>query len=62
MKFQVFGHFVVGFAGQDFVIVVLHEGCDGDVFGTAAHAIAAAGAEFVHILRDVLTDPLEVFL
>ncbi len=62
MNVQTFGHFAVGLADEDFLVVVLHIRSNRDIFGTSAHAIAAAGAEAVHIFGDVAANALDIVL
>ena len=60
LKMQLFGHLLIGFAGQQLVIVVLHKRCDRNILRTGVHAVLAARAQAIHIFRDMLLNPLPI--
>ena len=63
LKYHLLCHLFVGFVLQQLCIVGLHVVCDGDVLrAQVIHAIATAGAQRVHVFRDVLFYAVDVGL
>lgn len=60
--FYLIEHFFFGSVEEGLFIVDLHVVCHRNVFRAALYAIAAAGAQAIHVFGDMSADAVDVFV